>query len=54
MTDKSPLGRPLSRAELARLRHAKAIAQNKHGLGGLEKRHSKPKPITLRRPKGEE
>lgn len=53
MTDKSPLGRELTRTELARLRHAKSSAQNKHGLGGLDKRHSKPKPITLRRPKGD-
>lgn len=45
---KNPLGRPLTPCERKTLRCGKSRAQNKMGLGGLPKAHSKPKPITLR------
>jgi hypothetical protein len=41
--------KPLSPKERQILRMAKTKATSKHGLGGLEKHHSLPKPITLRR-----
>lgn len=39
----------LSSRERQTLRTATTKATAKHGLGGLEKRNSQPKPITLRR-----
>jgi hypothetical protein len=41
--------RKLTGVEIRTLRTAKTRATSKHGLGGLEKRHSIPKPIILRR-----
>ncbi len=41
--------RKLTPKERTILRMAKTKATNTHGLGGLEKRCSLPKPITLRR-----
>ncbi len=39
--------RQLSKRQAAFLRAAKTSSENKYGMGGLEKTHKKPAPITL-------